>query len=270
MVERENKDISIVRQCELLGIHRSGIYYKPGEESEVNLQIMLEIDKLHLKCPFYGVRRITKEMQNKGFNIGKKLVRRLIGIMDLETLYPKPKMTQQGKGHKIYPYLLKGLNIVQPNHVWETDITYIPMKHGYMYLMAIIDVYSRYVVGWSISNSMDKEWCVVVVNEAISRHGKPEIFNTDQGSQFTSELFTNTLLGHKIKISMDGKGRAIDNIFIERLWRSVKQENIYLNAYETGTDLYKGLKTYFYEYNYLRIHQSLDYAKPIELYKPAA
>lgn len=270
MVEISHSELSIVEQCKILNIHRSGLYYKPCGESEYNLHVMLEIDKLHLIRPYYGVRRITVELQNMGYNVGRKLVRRLMRVMGIETMYPKPKTTQKEEGHKIYPYLLRGINITRPNQVWQADITYVPMKRGYMYMIAIIDVYSRYVVGWSISNSMEAEWCVGAVEEAIAKHSKPEIFNTDQGSQFTSELFTGMLTRHEIKISMDGKGRAIDNIFIERLWRSVKQENIYINAYETGLDLYRGMQEYFQDYNHVRIHQSLDYAIPAQLYKPAA
>ncbi len=270
MVEKTHPALSIVRQCEILNIHRSGLYYKPCSESEFNLRLMFEIDKMHLNRPYYGVRRLTVELQKMGYAVGRKLVRRLMKVMGIEAMYPRPRTTQPGQGHKIYPYMLNGLNINRPNQVWQTDITYVPMKRGYMYLMAIIDVYSRYVVGWSISNSMEAEWCAGVVEDAIAKHGTPEIFNTDQGSQFTSELFTSMLTGHNIKISMDGKGRAIDNIFIERLWRSVKQENIYINAYETGLDLYKGVEAYFKDYNHVRIHQSLDYSTPVQRYKPAA
>lgn len=270
MVEKKHPGLSMVKQCELLQIHRSGLYYKPCGESKFNLQVMFELDKLHLLRPYYGLRRLTAELQKMGYPVGKKLVRRLMRVMGIEAMYPRPRTTQPVQGHKIYPYLLNGLSIHRPNQVWQADITYVPMKRGYMYLMAIIDVYSRYVVGWSVSNSMEAEWCAGVVEEAIAKHGKPEIFNTDQGSQFTSELFTGMLAGHEIKISMDGKGRAIDNIFIERLWRSVKQENIYLNAYETGLELYKGLEAYFHDYNHVRVHQSLDYSVPVKLYKPAA
>ena len=231
---------------------------------------MLELDKLHLRWPCYGVRRLTAELQNLGYKVGRKLVKRLMQEIAIEAIYPRPKTTQKAEGHKIYPYLLRNLKVERPNQVWQADITYVPMKRGYMYLIAIIDVYSRYVVEWSISNTMEAKWCVEAVNAAIHKYGKPEIFNTDQGSQFTSELFTGNLESNDIKISMDGKGRAIDNIFIERLWRSVKQENIYLKAYETGLELYKGLEEYFKDYNYHRVHQSLNYLKPIELYKNAA
>ena len=270
MVETDNNKLSINKQCEVLQIHRSGVYYRPNGESQHNLDLMLEIDKIHIKWPYYGTRRMTVELQNMGYVVGRKLIRRLMRLMGIEVIYPRQNTSQPNKGHKIYPYLLRGLKIDHINQVWQTDITYVPMKRGFMYLMAVIDVHSRYVLNWSISNSMEATWCTQVVQQAIKKHGTPEIFNTDQGSQFTSELFTEMLLGNNIKISMDGKGRATDNIYIERLWRNVKQENIYLNAYETGLDLYKGLEEYFYQYNNHRVHQALNYLKPIDIYKNVA
>jgi len=270
MVETDNNKLSINKQCEVLQIHRSGVYYRPNGESQHTLDLMLEIDKIHIKWPYYGTRRMTVELQNMGYVVGRKLIRRLMRLMGIEVIYPRQNTSQPNKGHKIYPYLLRGLKIDHINQVWQTDITYVPMKRGFMYLMAVIDVHSRYVLNWSISNSMDAAWCTQVVQQAIEKYGKPEIFNTDQGSQFTSELFTEMLLGNNIKISMDGKGRATDNIYIERLWRNVKQENIYLNAYETGLDLYKGLEEYFYQYNNHRVHQALNYLKPIDIYKNVA
>ena len=270
MVEIDNNNLSINKQCEVLQIHRSGLYYQPNGESQHNLDLMLEIDKIHLKWPYYGTRRMTAELQNMGYVVGRKLIRRLMRLMGIEVIYPRQNTSQPNKDHKIYPYLLRGLKIDHINQVWQTDITYIPMKRGFMYLMAVIDVHSRYVLNWSISNSMEAAWCTQVVQQAIEKYGNPEIFNTDQGSQFTSELFTEMLLGNNIKISMDGKGRATDNIYIERLWRNVKQENIYLNAYETGLELYKGLEKYFYQYNNHRVHQALNYLKPIDIYKNVA
>jgi len=270
MVEIDNNNLSINKQCEVLQIHRSGLYYQPNGESQHNLDLMLEIDKIHLKWPYYGTRRMTAELQNMGYVVGRKLIRRLMRLMGIEVIYPRQNTSQPNKDHKIYPYLLRGLKIDHINQVWQTDITYIPMKRGFMYLMAVIDVHSRYVLNWSISNSMEATWCTQVVQQAIKKHGTPEIFNTDQGSQFTSELFTEMLLCNNIKISMDGKGRATDNIYIERLWRNVKQENIYLNAYETGLELYKGLEKYFYQYNNHRVHQALNYLKPIDIYKNVA
>lgn len=270
MVETDNNKLSINKQCAVLQIHRSGLYYQPNGESQHNLDLMLEIDKIHLKWPYYGTRRMTAELQNMGYVVGRKLIRRLMRQMGIEVIYPRPNTSQPNKGHKIYPYLLRGLKIDHINQVWQTDITYVPMKRGFMYLMAVIDVHSRYVLNWSISNSMEAAWCTQVVQQAIEKYGQPEIFNTDQGSQFTSELFTEMLLGNNIKISMDGKGRATDNIYIERLWRNVKQENIYLNAYETGLDLYKGLEEYFHQYNNHRVHQALNYLTPIDIYKNVA
>lgn len=238
--------------------------------SAENLEIMKRLDKQYFKTPFYGVLRLTKLLKNEGFCVNKKRVRRLMKLMNWRTIYREPRTTISRKSDYKYPYLLKGLKIEHPNQVWSMDITYIPMKQGFMYLAAIIDIHSRYVVNWSLSNSMTSEWCAEVLEEAIAKEGKPQIFNTDQGSQFTSETFISVLKNNEIQISMDGKGRALDNIFIERLWKSVKYENVYLNVYETGLDLYKGLSEYFEFYNYERIHQSLDYETPSKIYKLAA
>lgn len=262
--------MSIPKQCKLLSIHRSGLYYKPASESEENLQLMRLMDLQYFKTPFYGSRRLRAWLHNQGYKVNQKRIRRLMRLMNWKTIYRKPNTSKPGKAHKIYPYLLKRLEIKRVNQVWAMDITYIPMHKGFMYLCAIIDVHSRYVVNWSVSNTMTTEWCRDVVDEAISIYGKPEIFNTDQGSQFTSEVFTGLLMKHDIKISMDGKGRALDNIFIERLWRSVKYENIYLHSYEDGVSLYEGLKQYFTFYNTERLHQSLDYTAPEVLYKKKA
>lgn len=270
MVELKHPEISISKQCDVLSIHRSGLYYTPCKESEYNQQIMNEIDKMHTRWPFYGSRRINAELRFKGFKVGRKLIRRLMVVMGLRVIYPRPNTSKTNKEHKKYPYLLRGVSIYKPNQVWQADITYIAMKRGFMYLMAIIDVHSRFVVHWSISNTMEATWCKEVTEEAFKKHGIPEIFNTDQGSQFTSDVFTGLLIDKQIQISMDGKGRATDNIFIERLWRNVKQEKIYLNAYETVTDLYQGMVEYFNEYNNERGHQSLKYKKPKELYFNAA
>jgi len=228
---------------------------------------MQVIDRIHTCYPFYGFRRIRNELRNHGFNVGKKLVMRLMKLMAIEVIYPKQITSKQHSADKVYPYLLRGLSIERSNQVWEMDITYIGMKHGFMYLAAIIDVHSRMVLNWDISNTMKADWCKEIVTAAIDKYGAPEIFNTDQGSQFTSHVFTGYLLANSVKISMDGRGRAKDNIFIERLWRSVKQENIYLNAYENGNELYAGLKEYFDFYNTKRGHQSLDYKCPVELYE---
>ncbi len=270
MIESNHQKLSISKQCELLEIHRSGLYYKPLTESMENLFIMSLLDKQYLETPFYGARKLTKMLRNLGFNVNRKRIRRLMKIVNWQTIYREPKTTVANKEHKKYPYLLRDLKIFRNNQVWVTDITYVSMKQGYMYLMAIMDINSRYVLNWSVSNTMDAPWCAEVLQATIEMYGKPEIFNTDQGSQFTSEIFINTLNTNEIKISMDGKGRALDNIFIERLWRSVKYENIYLNAYENGVDLYKGLAKYFMFYNNVRLHESLSYEVPKVYYQRVA
>ena len=262
--------LSISAQCQLLTLTRSGFYYIPTGESEENLAIMRALDEQYFSTPFYGVLRLTALLLLAGFKVNKKRVRRLMKLMNWQTIYREPHTTISDKTHYKYPYLLRGLKIERCNQVWAMDITYIPMKTGFMYLTAIIDLHSRYVVQWSLSNTMSAEWCAEVLKEAIKNHGVPEIFNTDQGSQFTSEVFINTLIGNGIKISMDGKGRALDNIFIERLWRSVKYENVYLNVYENGLSLWKGLDQYFQFYNHERLHQSLDYHTPKQKYVLAA
>ena len=270
MVEHKHAQLSIVEQCELLTIHRSSLYYKPLPESKINLEIMGLLDKQYFKTPFYGVPRLTAMLNNAGFYVNHKRVRRLMKLMHWRTIYREPRTTISKKTDYKYPYLLRGLKIEKLNQVWAMDITYIPMRHGFMYLAAIIDLHSRYVLGWSVSNSMTADWCAEVVKVAIQKHGKPEIFNTDQGSQFTSEVFIDVLKSNGIRISMDGRGRALDNIFIERLWKSVKYENIYLNVYESGVDLYKGLNDYFEFYNHIRLHQSLNYKTPGSRYNMAA
>lgn len=262
----EHAELSISEQCKLLGIHRSGLYYSPRGESALNLQLMSIIDKEFFDKPFYGVRKMTHHLRLLGHRVNHKRVRRLYKLMDLRVIYAKKNTSVPNKGHKKYPYLLRGLKIERPNQVWACDITWIPMKRGFMYLIAIIDLHSRYVVNWSISNSMDAQWCTEVLEEAIRKHGKPEIFNTDQGSQFTSILFTGALKKHGIKISMDGKGRAIDNVFIERLWRSLKYEYVYLNPANGGVELYQGIQKYLSFYNNERIHQNLEYKVPKELF----
>lgn len=272
MIDSEFKKLSIVKQCELLKIHRSGLYYKPVGESEENLHIMRILDEQYLKTPFYGIRRLTQWLAEKGINVNHKRTKRLMDIMGWQTFFRKKLLTQRRKGDPVFPYLLKGLEINRRNQVWSVDITYIPMKRGFMYLCAVIDVHSRFVLNWSISNTQDAEWVAEVVKEAIEEHGQPEIINSDQGSQFGSYAYTNLLLNREtpIKISMDGKGRAIDNIFIERLWKSVKYECVYLHAFEDGVQLFDGLQKYFHFYNHERFHQSLDYRKPADFYRNAA
>lgn len=267
MIEKDNQ-MSIHRQCELLSIHRSGIYYKPVPESEDNLAIMRLMDEQYLKTPFYGEPKLTSWLRGLGYSINHKRVERLMKLIGWQTLYRKPNTSKPGKGRFIYPYLLKGLTIDHANQVWAVDITYVPMPRGFMYLCAIIDLHTRYLINWSISNTMTSEWCCQILREAIEQNGKPEIINSDQGSQFTSDEWLNACEG--IKISMDGKGRALDNIFIERLWKSVKYECIYLNVFEDGVQLYEGLRTYFKFYNHERSHQSLDYKTPAYLYQKAA
>jgi len=272
MVERDHVRLSIVAQCKALRVHRSGLYYKPVEETSENLLIMRLLDEQYFLTPFYGVRRITEWLREKGYNINKKRVKRLMDLMGWQTIYRQKLTTKRRKGDPVYPYLLKGIEINRKNQAWAIDITYLPMKRGFMYLCAIIDIHTRYVVNWSISNTQNSEWVREVVEEAFQEHGRPEIMNSDQGSQFTSDDYTSLLLDTKnpVAISMDSKGRAIDNIFVERLWKSVKYENVYLRAYEDGVKLYKGLKEYFRFYNHERFHQSLDYKKPASVYLPAA
>lgn len=269
LVDKAGK-LSVTKQCQLLSISRSSIYYQPAQESDLNLELMKEIDKKYLQHPFMGVPSMTQWLRHdKGYSVNKKRIERLFRIMNISAIVPGPHTSKGNKAHKKYPYLLRNLKITRVNQVWATDITYVPVKNGYLYLIAVIDLYSRYVLSWSISNTMDTQWCIDTVNEAIKRHGTPEIFNTDQGSQFTSDDFTNNIESHKIRVSMDGKGRATDNIFIERLWRSVKYEDIYLNAYENGIELYKGIGNYMEFYNNHRRHQSLDYKRPIDVINAA-
>jgi len=273
MIEPKHPNISISRQCELLGISRSGYYYTPCPVDEYTLTLMNLIDLQYTKTPYYGTRRMSDFLKNLGYNVDRKRVRRLYKIMGLVAIYPKKWLSKPGEDHKIYPYLLKGLDINRPNMVWESDITYLRMEHGFMYLVAIIDVYSRFVVAWSISNTLTVGFCVETLKRAISIYGKPEYFNTDQGAQFTSTAFTGALLNKEIKISMDGKGRYLDNIFVERLWRSVKYEYLYLNLPKDGVELYNGLDEYFTSYNHERPHQTIGmvpYKKYIEYASKAA
>jgi putative transposase len=227
---------------------------------------MRRIDEMHLKRPFYGSRRIRDWLQDEGFPVNRKRVQRLMRQMGIVALYPKANTSRPGKGHKIYPYLLRGLEIDHPNQVWATDICYVPMARGFVYVVAIMDWYSRKVLAWRVSNTMDADFCVEALEEAISRYGTPEIFNTDQGAQFTSEAFTGTLKAAGIRISMDGKGRWVDNVFVERLWRSLKYEEVYLKAYETVADARQGMANYFRFYNRERRHQSLGRQTPDRVY----
>jgi len=266
----EKAPMSKRQQCNLLGINRGVLYYKPTGESQENLEIMQKMDEHYLKHPTAGVLRMQDFLFSIGFLVNHKRVRRLLRKMGLMAIYPKRNLSKLGLAKYIRPYLLKGLKIDRPNQVWAIDITYIPMKKGFMYLTAIIDLYSRYVVAWGLSNTLDAECSFRVLKNAISQYGKPEIINSDQGCQFTCELWIQYLEGNDIKISMDGKGRAIDNIFIERLWRSVKYDYVYLHPANDGNELYYGLQEYFDYYNHQQSHQGIGRRRPIELFNPAA
>jgi putative transposase len=265
MVEYGGK-LSLVSQCDLLNLQRSILYYEPVQVNQEDLVMMALMDKQYMKTPFYGYRKMAIFLQKEGYNVNHKRVRRLMRTMGIEAIYARQNTSKPNKEDKTYPYLLKNVSITKVNQVWATDITYVPMAKGFMYLIAVLDLYSRYVLAWDISNSMEAEWCNKTLKMAIEKHGKPSIFNTDQGSQFTSDIFINTLLENGIQPSMDGKGRAIDNIFVERLWRSVKYEDIYLWSYADGWELGEGLKKYFTFYNHERPHQSLNYKTPSEFY----
>ena len=249
--------LPVVRQCRLLDVPRSSFYYRPAVASEADLAVMRRIDAIHLEFPFFGSRRVQDELERVGLRVNRKRVQRLMRLMGIAALYPKPRTTIPADGERIYPYLLRDLEVTRPNQVWASDITYVPMAHGFMYLVAVLDWFSRRVLSWQLSNTMDVSFCMEALEEALGRFGAPEIFNTDQGSQYTSEAFTGVLRSHEVAISMDGRGRFLDNIFIERLWRSVKYEDIYLRGYETPWALRKGLGRYFAFYNGRRRHMSL-------------
>lgn len=271
MVELQHSDVSIRRQCELLGLNRATLY-RPmpmGTESPENLHLMRLIDEEYLLAPFFGSRKIKEQLVAQGFVVNRKRVQRLMRIMGIEGIAPKPGTSQRNPHHKVYPYLLRNYQITRPNEVWSTDITYIPMPRGFMYLVAIIDWFSRYVVSWALSNTLDTQFCLDALHDAMNKHENPVIFNTDQGCQFTSKEFTNTILEADIQLSMDGRGRALDNIFVERLWRSVKYECVYLNEFGTVPELYAGLEQYFSFYNERRIHQSLGYKTPKKIHYAA-
>ena len=265
MVEPGHSEISVRRQCELLGVNRSGLYYRPAEESQENLRLMRLIDEEYTRHPFFGSRRMTAWLCDQGHPVNRKRVSRLMEVMGIEAVYPKPRLSQPGEGHKIYPYLLKGVEITRVNQVWSTDITYIRMAEGFVYLVAVMDWFSRYVLSWALSLTMELDFCVEALQRAL-RRGRPEIFNSDQGSQFTSEKFTGELGRRGIAISMDGRGRCFDNIFIERLWRSLKYEEIYLREYALVPEARAGIGNWFRFYNQERPHQSLDYRTPAKLY----
>jgi len=268
MLDSKHPGLSLTRQCNLLDINRSSVYYKPRPIRAEDLEIMKLIDEQYMKRPVCGSRSMRDHLEKQGYKykVNRKRVQRLMRLMGLEAIYPKPKTSKPHPGHRIYPYLLKGLDINRPDMVWATDITYIPLRRGFMYLVAVMDWHSRKVLSWRVSNTLDSEFCVSALEEAIARYGRPEIFNTDQGSQFTSEAFTNVLKSNGIKISMDGRGRCMDNIFIERLWWTVKYHYLHLYSFENGLELRKGLRSWFEYYNRERTHQSLNRMTPDECY----
>jgi putative transposase len=257
--------VSVRRQCELLGLNRSSLYYQPAPETVQNLRLMRLIDQEYTAHPFYGSRRMTAWLQSQGEAVNRKRVRRLLRLMGLEAIYPKPRLSAAGRGHRVYPYLLRGVAVERPDQVWSADITYVPLAAGFMYLAATIDWYSRYVVAWRLSNTLDGSFCLDMLDEALGR-GRPEVFNTDQGVQFTAEAFTGRLGTAGVAVSMDGRGRCLDNVFVERLWRSVKYEDVYLRSYEAVPELERGLRHYFGFYNHERLHQALGYRTPAEVY----
>jgi len=266
MIDTQHSEISVRRQCELVGLNRATFYQEPAGESPLNLTLMQLIDAQYTRRPFYGYRKMTVYLRKQHhYIVNHKRVARLMRIMGLQAVCPRPGTSKPAPEHKIYPYLLRGLAIQRPNQVWSADITYIPLVRGFAYLVAVIDWYSRFVLAWQLSNTLDGAFCLEVLSQAL-KHGQPEIFNTDQGAQFTANAFTGTLEEAQVRISMDGRGRALDNIFVERLWRTVKYEDIYLHEYAALPALTQGLVAYFNFYNYERYHQSLDYAVPADVH----
>lgn len=266
LIERDHARLSVVDQCELLGLSRSGWYYRPAGPDPYDLELMRLLDEQYTRAPYYGVLRMTALLREQGHEINPKRVRRLLREMGLWAIYPKPRLSVAGTGHRIYPYLLRGVAVNRPNQVWSTDITYIRMRRGFVYLAAIMDWYSRYVLAWKVSLTLEVEFCLEVLEEALEEDC-PEVFNSDQGVQFTSQAFTGRLEEAGIRISMDGRGRCMDNIFVERLWRSVKYEEVYLKDYETVPEAVQGLAAYFTFYNRERLHQSLEYRTPERVYR---
>lgn len=266
MIEPNLPGLSVGKQCALLSISRSSFYYEPKGESEMNLDLMRLIDKQFLETPFYGVRQMTWHLRNEDHLVNEKRIRRLMRLMGLMPIYQKPNTSKAAQGHKIYPYLLRGLRVDRPNQVWCADITYLPMRRGFLYLVAIMDWHTRKVLAWRISNTLEADFCVAALNEAIHKFGPPEIMNTDQGSQFTSFAWTDRLRRSTIRISMDGKGRFLDNIFVERLWRSMKYECVYLHAWETGSEARAGIGNWMEFYNHKRPHSSHGGKPPAVVY----
>jgi putative transposase len=266
LVEAAHPQLSVLRQCELLGLSRSTFYYQPAQESEEDLALMRLIDQQYTRYPFYGSRRMTAWLKAQRHPVNRKRVRRLMGLMGLEAIYPRPRLSAADRQHKVYPYLLRGVSIGRVDQVWSTDITYVPMTAGFMYLAAVIDWHSRYVLAWRLSNTLDGQFCLDMLDEALSL-GKPEVFNTDQGAQFTASAWTDRLLSAGVAVSMDGRGRCLDNVFMERLWRAVKYEDLYLRGYDTVPELTEGLGRYFPFYNEERLHQALGYRTPAAVYR---
>jgi len=256
----------VVRQCELLGLARSSAYYKPVGVSATDLRLMRLLDEQYTRTPFYGVRRMTAWLQGAGEAVNHKRVARLLRTMGLMAVYPKPRLSQPAPGHRIYPYLLRGVTVARVDQVWSTDITYIRLARGFIYLVAVLDWYSRYVLSWGVSVTLDSSFCLEALDQALAM-GRPEVFNTDQGAQFTSLAFTGRLEQAGVRVSMDGRGRALDNVFVERLWRSVKYEDVYLKDYATVPAAVAGLGDYFRFYNEERLHQALDYRPPHAVYQ---
>lgn len=265
LVEPGHPEISLRRQCELLGVSRASLYYQPAGESEENLRLMRLIDEEYTRRPFYGSRRMVVWLREQGYAVNRKRVARLMEVMGIEAVYPKPKLSRPGEGHKIYPYLLEGVEVTRVNQVWSTDITYIRMAEGFVYLVAVMDWFSRFVLSWALSLTMEVGFCLEALKRALER-GRPEIFNSDQGSQFTTDQFSGELEARGIAVSMDGRGRCLDNIFIERLWRSLKYEEVYLKDYRLVPEARAGIGAWFRFYNHERPHQSLGYRTPAGLY----
>ena len=266
MIDRGHKQLSLVRQCTLLNISRASVYYRPVSTRAEDLELMARMDRQYLKTPFYGSRRMKAWLLAEGYLVSRSKVRRLMRLMGLEAIYRRPNTSKPAPGHRVYPYLLKGVDVNRVDQVWAADITYIPMAQGFLYLVAIMDWHSRHVLAWKLSNTMDTDFCVTALEAALGK-GRPEVFNTDQGAQFTSDAFTQTLQERGIRVSMDGKGRYLDNIFVERLWRSIKYEEVYLKAYQTVAEARVGINAYLEFYNRRRPHQSLGYRTPAQVYQ---
>jgi putative transposase len=266
LVEPDHGELSVRQQCVLLGLNRASFYYQAATQSEENLRLMRLLDEEYTRHPFYGSRKLTEWLQGQREEVNRKRVQRLMRLMGLEAIYPKPRLSQAGKGHRVFPYLLRGVTVARPDQVWSTDITYVPLATGFMYLAAILDWYSRYVIAWRLSNTLDGAFCLEMLEEALGG-GQPEIFNTDQGVQFTAAAFTQRVQAAGVQMSMDGRGRCLDNVFVERLWRTVKYEDIYLYCYEGVAELQQGLQRYFRFYNEERLHQSLGYRTPATVYR---